>query len=160
MRERMRNYELMLVINPLHADEDNIDAIVGRIQDTVEAGGGALDSVNYETPWGRRKLAYSIRAYAGGEASRRIFTEGFYMLFQFSLPSVQVAELERTIKFMDFVLRHLVILAENQTVGSSDDFADEEAFADEPEYDSDTADTNEEHAEEEEHEAEETESTA
>ncbi|NJN67557.1 MAG: 30S ribosomal protein S6, partial [Chloroflexaceae bacterium] len=108
MRERLRNYEFMFIISPIRSNEEDVQAVVQRIGQTVESAGGEVTSVNYTAPWGRRRLAYPIRAYAGGEASRRNFTEGFYVLMHFSLASQRVVEVERTAKLTDTILRYLV----------------------------------------------------
>jgi small subunit ribosomal protein S6 len=71
-----------------------------------------MTAVNQSSPWGRRKLAYPIREYVSGEASRRNFAEGFYVLCNISMSASKVIELERTIKLTDTILRHLITLAE------------------------------------------------
>lgn len=112
MRERKRDYELMYIISPLHADDESVANIVARVRESVEAEGGEVTSVNHTPPWGRRRFAYPIRAYAGGEASRRAFTEGFYVLTHFSLPSTKVTAVERTLKLTDPILRYLITVLE------------------------------------------------
>lgn len=114
MRERKRNYELMLIISPLYADEENVTTVLNRISETIESNGGSVGSIHNTAPWGRRKLAYPIRAYAGGEASRRAFNEGFYVLLNISLVSSQIATLERVIKLTDPILRHLITVIEKK----------------------------------------------
>lgn len=114
MRERRREYELMFIISPLHSSEEEINSIVERISQTIDANGGAVSSVEHSAPWGRRKLAYPIREYAGGEASRRNFTEGYYVLMHFTLLTDRVSEVERTLRLTDSVLRHLVTLVDRK----------------------------------------------
>lgn len=128
MRERIRNYELMFIISPLYADEEQIETIISRLQDAIESFHGQVVSVNYGPPWGRRKLAYPIRAYAGGEASRRIFNEGFYVLMNLNLASLRVQDLERTIKYIDPILRHLLVLVESSGQVSRESDQDEEGM--------------------------------
>lgn len=114
MRERRRDYELMLIVSPLAANEEGVAAVVERLRGVVQNNGGEVTAVNQTAPWGRRKLAYPIREYVSGEASRRNFTEGFYVLMHFSLGAAKVIELERTIKLTDTILRHLVTLVETK----------------------------------------------
>jgi small subunit ribosomal protein S6 len=116
VRERRRDYELMVIVNPLHANEEGITAVVDRLTQTIESNGGAVTGVNQSPPWGRRKLAYPIRDYVSGEASRRSFSEGYYLLLHFSLSAAKVIDLERTIKLTDAILRHLVTLVEHKAV--------------------------------------------
>lgn len=114
MRERRRDYELMLVISPLHASEEGVTAVLDRVRQSIATEGGEVSGFEHSPPWGRRKLAYPIREYAGGEASRRNFTEGFYVLMHFSLASSKVTEVERTLKFTDGVLRYLITVIERR----------------------------------------------
>lgn len=114
MRERRRDYEMVFIISPLNANEEGVAATVDRLRQTIEANGGELTSVNQSAPWGRRKLAYPIREYVSGEASRRNFSEGYYVMFTFSLSAAKVIELERTIKLTDTILRHLITVIEQK----------------------------------------------
>lgn len=148
-RERRRVYEMMFIISPLHAEEESVQQIIERIQQAIEAHGGEVASVNHGPPWGRRKLAYPIRAYAGGESSRRIFTEGFYVLMTINLASIYVSEIERVLKLTDPVLRYLITVIEHKIKPVSDlsdeaegDMLDEDAD-DSDEMGDDNADDNE-----------------
>lgn len=126
MRERRRDYELVFIISPLHSGDEEVTAIIQRVQNTIEAEGGVVTSVSQGPPWGRRKLAYPIRAYAGGEASRRNFNEGFYVLLHFTVGASKITELERTLKLTDSILRYLVMLVErNRRSTPLPDVADE-----------------------------------
>lgn len=129
MRERIRNYEMMFIISPLQSNEEQVAATIQRIQQTIEAQDGSVTSINHNPPWGRRKLSYPIRAYAGGEASRRNFTEGFYVLMHFTIGASKVSEIERTIHLTDHILRHLITIVEEPKKprsGRGSDFAYEE----------------------------------
>jgi small subunit ribosomal protein S6 len=114
VRERRRDYELMLIVSPLAANEEGVNAAVDRIKAVVESNGGEVTAVNQGAPWGRRKLAYPIREYVSGEASRRNFTEGYYLLLNLSIGAAKVVEIERTIKLTDTILRHLITLVEQK----------------------------------------------
>jgi small subunit ribosomal protein S6 len=142
VRERIRAYELMLIISPIYADDDGVTDIVNRVQQAVESQGGEILSVNHNAPWGRRKLAYPIRAYAGGESSRRIFTEGFYVLMHMTMLSSKVGEMERFLKLTDPVLRYMFTVLESKSDvpgfaadaeedSEADDETDDEAHDDE-----------------------------
>jgi len=166
MRERLRYYELMFIISPLHSNEDEVSALIQRIQQSIEAAGGEVSSINHSHPWGRRKLAYPIRAYAGGEASRRNFTEGYYVLMHFTLASVNVIEVDRTLKLTDAILRFLITSVEepkdeDEDEDENDDTLDETGNGHEPEHNEDRHDdekenhTDQETNNAEEHEAEE-----
>ncbi|WP_322487453.1 30S ribosomal protein S6 [Chloroflexus sp.] len=119
MRDRRREYELVIIISPLFANEEGINANIDRVKQTVEQLGGQVNTVSQSSPWGRRKLAYPIREYVTGEASRRSFTEGYYVFFTLTLSASKVAELDRAIRLNDNILRHLLVLVEDKEVQSS-----------------------------------------
>jgi small subunit ribosomal protein S6 len=119
VRERQREYEIVFIISPLAANEEGIATVVERLRQTIEGNGGEVSAVNQSAPWGRRKLAYPIREYVSGEASRRNFNEGFYILMNFKLGAAKVIELERTIKLTDTILRYLITVIEPTKAGAS-----------------------------------------
>jgi len=110
MRERRRDYELMFIISPSRSSEEDIATSISRVHQAITAAGGEVTTTDQGAPWGRRKFAYPIREYAEGEASRRAFTEGFYVLCHFSLPAARIPELERSLKLNDAILRYLLTL--------------------------------------------------
>lgn len=114
MRERLRDYELMIVISPLRSSEEDVNATLTRIQQSLASVGGELTSSDFSAPWGRRKMAYPIRRYAEGEASRRSFNEGFYVLLRFTLATAQITEFERQLKLNDAVIRYLITLVDQR----------------------------------------------
>jgi small subunit ribosomal protein S6 len=92
----MRNYELMVVIDP-SSDAEKIDRTVAKIQETITEKGGKIISVDN---WGRRRLAYEIE--------RRQY--GFYVLFTFELDPKEVKDLDRLLRLNQMVLRHLAVV--------------------------------------------------
>ncbi len=133
MRERRRNYELMMIISPLHANEEGVTAAIDRISQSIQSAGGEVASINHSSPWGRRKLAYPIREYASGEASRRSFSEGYYVLVAFSISAGKVVELERTLKLSDAVMRYLVTVVEQRGSSAAEAAEPAEAVAEKAE---------------------------
>lgn len=112
MRERRRDYELLLIISSLRSSDEEITNALNRVRQSITAAGGEVTDVDQSAPWGRRKFAYPIREYAEGEASRRPFNEGFYVLCHFSLPTTQIPTIERALKLNDSVLRYLLTLVD------------------------------------------------
>ncbi|GAB4118373.1 MAG: 30S ribosomal protein S6 [Roseiflexaceae bacterium] len=112
MRERRRDYELLFILSPLRASEEEITTTIDRLSQTITNLGGEVVDVNHAAPWGRRKFAYPIRAYAEGEASRRVFTEGYYILVHFKLATNQIGEFERPLKLNDAVMRYMLTLVD------------------------------------------------
>ncbi len=94
-REKMREYELVLVISPELSDEQ-VSATVERVQRFISERGGEVVKLDR---WGRRRLAYPIQRH----------TEGHYVVTQFRLDGAAVRELNRSLEVSEPVLRHLVV---------------------------------------------------
>jgi len=112
MRDRKRDYELLFIVSPMRSSEDEIAATIERVSQQIANVGGTVSTVQQSSPWGRRKFAYPLREYAEGEASRRVFTEGYYVLIGCTLPTVQIRELERVFKLNDAILRYMLTQVE------------------------------------------------
>lgn len=94
----MRRYELMLVLRPDTPDEQ-VQAVIDRATRSVVGDNGQIIKVS---PWGRRRLAYSISGYR----------EGSYFLIVFEAPASTVVQLERALNITEEVMRHLVTRVE------------------------------------------------
>jgi small subunit ribosomal protein S6 len=90
----MRKYELVCIFQP-ELDETAFKGAVERVQSWITEAGGSVDKVEV---WGRRRLAYVIRKQ----------TEGQYVLMNITLDPKSTGELERNIRFLESVLRHLL----------------------------------------------------
>jgi small subunit ribosomal protein S6 len=78
-------------------DEASFEAALEKIGAWVTETGGSVDKVER---WGRRKLAYPIRK----------LLEAQYVLFNLTLPPAATSGLERNLRFLEPVMRHLLIL--------------------------------------------------
>jgi small subunit ribosomal protein S6 len=116
MRERRRDYELLFIVSPLRSSEEEIANTINRVRQSIAGAGGEMTDVDQSPPWGRRKFAYPIREYAEGEASRRPFNEGIYVLCHFNLASTRIPDIERALKLNDSVLRYLLTLVDPRTL--------------------------------------------
>ena len=90
----MRNYELVCIIHP-DLDETAFKEAVDDIKGWITEAGGTVDK---EDVWGKRKLAYLIQKQR----------EGQYVLLTISMPPDTTAELERKIRFLEPVMRHML----------------------------------------------------
>jgi small subunit ribosomal protein S6 len=90
----MRNYELICIFQP-ELDETAFKGALERVQSWVTEAGGSVDKTEI---WGRRKLAFAIHKQ----------TEGQYVLLNISLEPKSAAELERSIRYLEPVLRHML----------------------------------------------------
>jgi len=91
----MRNYELVCIIQP-ELDETAFKGVIERVSTWVKEAGGNVDKVDI---WGRRRLAYQIRKQR----------EGQYVLLNVSLDPKATSELERNIRYLETVLRHMLV---------------------------------------------------
>ncbi len=89
-----RDYELAFILNP-EVNEEQTQAILGRVSQVVANNGGQIVKVNQ---WGRRRLAYPIEHHR----------DGFYVFIDMILTPETVIELDRTLKVSEEVLRHMV----------------------------------------------------
>ena len=90
----MRNYELVCIIHP-DLDETAFKEAVETVKDWVTEAGGSVDK---EDVWGKRKLAYLIQKQR----------EGQYVLLHITLSPDANKELERKIRFLEPVMRHML----------------------------------------------------
>ena len=90
----MRNYELVCIIQP-ELDETAFKAVVDRVSNWVTEAGGSVDKVDI---WGRRRMAYQIRKQR----------EGQYVLMNVTIDPKATGELERNIRYLETVLRHML----------------------------------------------------
>jgi small subunit ribosomal protein S6 len=93
--QRTRRYESMIVLKT-DLQEAGVKEQAERIRKLLEAQGATVAGVH---EWGLRELAYLI-----GKERR-----GYYLLVEYTAPAAAVAELERTLKLSDFVLRFVSI---------------------------------------------------
>lgn len=90
-----RTYEEFFIVEP-DTPEEQIDAYIEQIKGIVAAAGGSIDKVE---KWGKRKLAYKINK----------FTEGYYVLIQFTSSPEPVKEIEHRMRVTDMVMRWVTV---------------------------------------------------
>ena len=107
-RSHLRLYE-MLTIFPPYLSEEDLNGAMEQVERYVTSGGGEITQAIKDSPWGRRRLAYTIRH--NGQDLR----DGFYVLYYFNSEPRAVAELERALQLNDRVVRHMVIRVDAPT---------------------------------------------
>ena len=95
MSDTHRQYELVYVVSP-EVPEDGVNELHDRITGIIEQLGGKVDKTDN---WGRRRLAYEIGRHR----------EGTYVIVSITGPGELVTELDRRLRVMEQLLRHLVI---------------------------------------------------
>ena len=95
-----RQYELVYIVPPETTEQaladlhTQIEAIVARFQGTIDA----------TENWGRRRLAYEIARQK----------EGIYVLELMTGSGEMVKEIDRRLKVIDLVIRHLVVRVDDE----------------------------------------------
>lgn len=91
----MRDYELMVVINP-ELDDEGMSTIMDKLKGLITERGGSITDVEQ---WGRRRLAYPIKR----------FLEGNYVLTHFKMDPNLTNEVDAGLRLSEAVLRHLIV---------------------------------------------------
>jgi small subunit ribosomal protein S6 len=91
----VRQYELVYIVPP-ETTEEALNELHAQIVGIAEKFQATIEKTEN---WGRRKLAYEINRHR----------EGVYVLELINGPAALVAELDRRLRVMDVVMRHLVI---------------------------------------------------
>ena len=91
----MRNYELVLIINP-ELDETETDSVVEGVKSNIESNGGEVLKVD---PWGRKRMSFPIKRNS----------DGYYVLFIFKSEPAFVLQLTSSFRVIESIIRHLVV---------------------------------------------------
>ncbi len=96
----VRTYELVYIVTP-EATEEQLATIHEQVEQTTQRLGGSLVKTDN---WGRRKLAYAIQHQK----------EGVYVLDVIEGSGELMKELDRRLKVIDYVIRHLVVRVDEE----------------------------------------------
>jgi small subunit ribosomal protein S6 len=95
-----RKYELVYVVSPEATDEQVAD-LHSQVEATVQKMGGQIEKTDN---WGRRKLAYEIGRHK----------EGTYVLEVINGGGDLMKEIDRRLKVIDLVIRHLIVRVDEE----------------------------------------------
>ena len=96
----VRQYELVYIVPPDSTEEQLAD-VHKQVSVVVERFGGTIEKTE---PWGRRRLAYEINHQR----------EGAYVLEVINGPGALTAELDRRLRTIDLVMRHMVVRVDEE----------------------------------------------
>jgi small subunit ribosomal protein S6 len=91
----VRQYELVYIAPP-EATEEVLADLHTQVAAVVERFGGTIEKTE---AWGRRRLAYEIAGHR----------EGAYVLEVINGPGALTAELDRRLRVLDAVMRHMIV---------------------------------------------------
>jgi small subunit ribosomal protein S6 len=96
----VRQYELVYILPP-DSTEQQVAEIHEQVESVVSRMNGQIEKTDN---WGRRKLAYEIGRHK----------EGLYVLEVINGSGELVKELDRRLKVMDQVIRHLIVRVDEE----------------------------------------------
>lgn len=99
-----RRYELVYVLKP-DASEQEVADLHQQVADIVQRMGGTIEKTD---TWGRRKLAYEIAHHK----------EGFYVLEVIAGSGELMKEIDRRLKVIEGLLRHLIVRVDEDAAKS------------------------------------------
>ncbi len=103
-KEKNSMYEMMVIVKPLLPDD--IRKVVHKsIVDLCKKLGGEARDVDV---WGKRYLSYKIASH----------TEGYYLVYTFSLPASSLEEFKRMMGLKQEILRYLLINVEEDEISN------------------------------------------
>ncbi len=102
----MASYEVMFIVKP-ELDEEQVTTATDRVHQLIVANDG---NVTKTASWGKRRLAYRVGQYR----------EGYYVVSNFDVEPVKIAELERVLKISDTVFRHLLVKRDAPAIGQTE----------------------------------------
>jgi small subunit ribosomal protein S6 len=88
----MRVYELMVIVDG-DVDDAGVTAVLTRITELVEEGGGKIATTDL---WGKRRYAYPI--------NKKL--EGIYFVLEIATEATNLDEVDRYLRLADDVVRH------------------------------------------------------
>lgn len=97
-----RDYELMAILIPEMSEEDN-QAALAKVSSYVSDVNAEIKETLVDSPWGRRRLAYTIR-HEGVD-----YRDGFYAVLHFSAAPTAISDIERELKLDTNVIRYLLV---------------------------------------------------
>jgi len=99
---KQQQYESVVLINAALEDEQ-IDAIINRIKESITTHGGELIEVD---KWGRKRLAYPVQKSK----------TGYYVILRFESDTSLIAIYERGLRLDETVIRYLTIALDKKAI--------------------------------------------
>jgi len=96
----MRTYELMFILRPDMAEEDQ-DKLISTLESQIQTAGGTVKSVER---MGKRRLAYLVRT----------FQDGIYILLTLEGEGSMVKEIERRLRVNEPVIKFITVRVDEE----------------------------------------------
>jgi len=103
--------------------EEETAAAIERMSGYIRTVAGEISEVLTDSPWGRRRLAYTMR-FNGQD-----YRDGYYVVTHFTAQPAAVAEIERELKLDTGVIRYLLVMDDPKAGEQVDEQAEAPAAA-------------------------------
>lgn len=91
----MKKYETIFILNP-EITEEEVSSTVDKVKSIIETHEGTVENVDI---WGKKRLAYEVNKK----------NDGYFILLHFTSCENLPKELDRNLKIMDNVMRHIIV---------------------------------------------------
>jgi ribosomal protein S6 len=92
----------MAILLPDLSEED-LTAAIDRVSGYITDATGEIREILQDSPWGRRRLAYTIR-FNGTD-----YRDGYYVIWHYDLVPSTMGDIERELKLDTRVIRYLIV---------------------------------------------------
>jgi small subunit ribosomal protein S6 len=99
---KQKHYESVVIINAI-LEDDKVDAVVKKIQETLTNGGAEIVDVD---KWGRKRLAYPIKKQK----------TGYYVVLRFKAEPSFIAKLDRFYRLDEDIYRSLTVILDKEAL--------------------------------------------
>lgn len=98
----MRYYEMIVIVHP-NVPEEDLSLVVDKISAVIKQNQGEVIKVD---AWGKRKCAHKVNKCQ----------KGYYFVFYFSANPAYLAEVEKTLRYDEKILRYQTVKTERQKI--------------------------------------------
>jgi small subunit ribosomal protein S6 len=91
----LRQYETIFIINP-DLDESQTNDVIEGVKTAIGSGGGKVLKVD---PWGKKRLAYTVKQH----------NDGYYVLIVFESSPEFVTQLTGHYRITELIIKHIVV---------------------------------------------------
>jgi small subunit ribosomal protein S6 len=98
----LKNYEMIFIVHP-NVPEEETPAVTDKVTSIINQHKGEVISLK---KWGKKKLAHKIKKC----------TRGYFFLLHFLATPAVLAELERTLRYNENILRYQTVRAKKEEI--------------------------------------------
>ncbi len=98
----MHHYEMIIIVHP-NVPEDDLSPIIDKVSTLIKQQRGEIFKVD---PWGKRKFAHKIDKCQ----------KGYYYVVYFAVNPAFLAEIEKTIRYDEKILRCQTVKIEKEKI--------------------------------------------